>query len=339
MSSLNEKLLLDMAALNQNFHVSKSKLSGDFDTKTGILLHVDTSYEPETWKAMDEVSGNQISVTDITGTAKSVIGAFILQYKEERAYLENEAKKKEEENKEPPKSNPLDNLAGFEGLPGPEENPIIDSMPEEKPATNDEKAREYIEQKRKHEVSQPKKEQWSKPAPKKQPEQIPYDEGLENTMLPAITGIDIVRPVVNAVQALAIWNEFQDLKQKIILDSDKQIIEVYDKRTNSKKKSAFIKKSGWRKLATCFNLTDRIVEEIKENDGANGFLWKIKVVCRAPNGRESEGVGMCASSEKTGPRILHDVYSTAHTRAKNRAISDMIAAGEVSAEEMEGGVA
>ena len=30
----------------------------------------------------------------------------------------------------------------------------------------------------------------------------------------------------------------------------------------------------------------------------------------------------------------HDVYATAHTRAKNRAISDLVGGGEVSAEEM-----
>jgi hypothetical protein len=96
----------------------------------------------------------------------------------------------------------------------------------------------------------------------------------------------------------------------------------------------FIKKSGWRKFATFYNLTDVIAEENRITVDDKEFIWKIKVVCTAPNGRQTEGVAMCSSKEKSGARIEHDVYSTAHTRAKNRAISDMIAAGEVSAEEV-----
>ncbi len=61
----------------------------------------------------------------------------------------------------------------------------------------------------------------------------------------------------------------------------------------------------------------------------------MKVVCTAPNGRQTEGVAICTSTEKKFAHPEHDVYTTCHTRAKNRAISDMIAAGEVSAEEME----
>jgi hypothetical protein len=133
---------------------------------------------------------------------------------------------------------------------------------------------------------------------------------------------------------LAAWREFQELKKYIIEPSDLQEIVTTDKRTGEKKKSTFVKKSGWRKFATFYNLTDRIVEEIKEPTATNGYLWKIKVVCTAPNGRETEGVGMCSSSERGFAHPDHDIYSTAHTRAKNRAISDMIAAGEVSYEEV-----
>ena len=180
-------------------------------------------------------------------------------------------------------------------------------------------------------VEAPKKDNWSKPAPKIV-SKIDYNDGLET--LPALTEIGIVRPVVTAQQALAAWNEFQALKKAIIEPSDLQEIEVFDKRTGTKKKSKFIKKSGWRKLAACFNLTIRTESEIKEPTKNGGFLWTMKVVCRAPNGREMEGVAKCSSDEKNGARIEHDVYTTAYTRAVNRAISDLIAAGEASAEEM-----
>jgi len=151
----------------------------------------------------------------------------------------------------------------------------------------------------------------------KQLEAIPTNTAIEYSN-------DIVRPAISAMEAKAAWQEYINMRKVILEPTDFQRIQGKD----------FIKKSGWRKFATFYNLTDAIVEEnrIKVNDGE--FIWKIKVNCTAPNGRVTEGVAMCSSKEKTGARIEHDVYSTAHTRAKNRAISDMIAAGEVSAEEM-----
>ena len=138
--------------------------------------------------------------------------------------------------------------------------------------------------------------------------------------------VGIVRPAVNPADALAAWKEFQDLRKAILDKSDFQKIGNKD----------FIKKSGWRKFATFYNLTDRITEEhlIEPLDG--GFYWKVKVLCIAPNGRTVEGVAICSSDERKFAHPTHDVYATAHTRAKNRAISDMIAAGEVSAEEVGG---
>ena len=54
----------------------------------------------------------------------------------------------------------------------------------------------------------------------------------------------------------------------------------------------------------------------------------------AQNGRFAFGVGACASNERNFSHVEHDTRSTAHTRAKNRAVSDLIGGGEVSAEEM-----
>ena len=143
-------------------------------------------------------------------------------------------------------------------------------------------------------------------------------------VLPALIDADIVRPAISAQDAIAAWNEFQGLKTAILSQSDVMVIQG----------SNYTKKSGWRKFATFYNLTDKITEETRTATENGAFIWKIKVECTAPNGRVTEGVAMCSSGEKSGKRIEHDTYTTAHTRAKNRAISDMIAAGEVSAEEM-----
>ena len=84
--------------------------------------------------------------------------------------------------------------------------------------------------------------------------------------------------------------------------------------------------------------------------------YKVKAIL--PNGRSTIGVGVCSiydkirytatkkyDADKETPSNFelrgrfsnaeHDVPSTAHTRAKNRAISDLIGAGETSAEELE----
>mgnify|MGYP000925851162 CR=1 FL=1 len=143
-------------------------------------------------------------------------------------------------------------------------------------------------------------------------------------ILPPIS-MDIVRPAVTAQQAAAAWQEFQQLKRAVINKSDLQNIQGKD----------FIKKSGWRKLAQYFNLTDDIVQEVREPTTDGGWVWTIKVKCIAANGRYTIGVGKCASNERKFAHAEHDTYATAHTRAKNRAISDMIAAGEVSAEEVD----
>jgi len=184
--------------------------------------------------------------------------------------------------------------------------------------------------------SRPKKEQ-EKPKDMKtreEPEKLILIE-KENEILPvpvpvhistpASTVSAIVRPAVTPTEAIAAWKEFNDLKQAIISDIDRQ--KIGDK--------SFIKKSGWRKLAAFFNLTDRITEEVQTRSDDRGWSWKIKVTAIAPNGRISEGVGICSTSERKFAHIEHDTYATAHTRAKNRAISDMIAGGEVSTEEIE----
>ena len=142
-------------------------------------------------------------------------------------------------------------------------------------------------------------------------------------LLPPVC-MDIVRPAVTAIQAVAAWNEFQQLKKAIITQSDLQRIQGKD----------FIKKSGWRKFAQYFNLTDDIISEVREPLGDTDWVRTIKVKCIAANGRSTVGVGKCASNEKKFAHLEHDTYATAHTRAKNRAISDLIAVGEVSAEEV-----
>lgn len=108
-----------------------------------------------------------------------------------------------------------------------------------------------------------------------------------------------------------------------------------DKKTGEKRQ--FIKRSGWRQIAAGFSISDRVVKEERMDREDGSFVWRITVEAMFPNGRLSSGMGACDSREHSGKwaHVEHDVLSTAHTRAKNRAISDLVAGGVLSAEEME----
>ena len=139
------------------------------------------------------------------------------------------------------------------------------------------------------------------------------------------------------------------------MDNYQQVVEALldDKDYQKMGKNKFKKKSAWRKLQTAFNISDEIVKEKTEVDENHQIISsKFYVKATLPNGRSSVGVGVCNIFDKitkkdaTQPSNFvlrnrfnnaeHDVPSTAHTRAKSRAISDLIGAGEVSAEELEG---
>jgi hypothetical protein len=132
-------------------------------------------------------------------------------------------------------------------------------------------------------------------------------------------------PLATPEEARKGWAAFEALKAALLTGDDYQQIAG----------KAFIKRSGFRKIAVYFGLSDRILEQQRVDREDKSFTWRMVVEAKAPNGRVSIGVGICDSAEKKFAHLEHDVYATAHTRAKSRAISDMVAGGVVSAEEME----
>lgn len=141
----------------------------------------------------------------------------------------------------------------------------------------------------------------------------------------AIVAVEPVRPLVSAERAAEDWALFESLKSKLLKAEDYAEI----------KGAHYIRKSGFRKIAVAFNLSDRIVEQVRTDREDRSFMWRIVIEVEAPNHRVCMGVGICDSAERNFNHIEHDVYATAHTRAKNRAISDMVAGGVVSAEEID----
>lgn len=133
----------------------------------------------------------------------------------------------------------------------------------------------------------------------------------------------LTQPVASVEQITKAWNNYQELKSSLLNQNDYQDV----------KGKKYIKKSGWRKIQTAFGISDELIGE-ERKDFDKYFVYEITIKVSAQNGRFSFGVGSCASSERAFAHTEHDVRSTAHTRAKNRAISDLVGGGEVSAEEM-----
>ena len=169
---------------------------------------------------------------------------------------------------------------------------------------------------------------------------------------------NIIVPALSGAEALQVWGQYQDVIQKVCTDEDYQVIGT----------EKFRKKSGWRKIATFFNLSTEIVEERKEMIGDN-TVYHFTVKALHKNGRFAVGTGSCDAYEKAVlkdgkykskgnvikwgkrpngksyplewewidavPNSIHNIRTTAETRATNRAISNLVGGGEVSAEEVD----
>lgn len=100
----------------------------------------------------------------------------------------------------------------------------------------------------------------------------------------------------------------------------------------------FKKKSAWRKLARHFTISVEAAPEDSRFERFPDGSWVAyaRAVAVAPWGQRFTDVGACASDEEIGRRVITmaDAIATAFTRASNRAISNLVAMGEVSAEEI-----
>jgi len=140
----------------------------------------------------------------------------------------------------------------------------------------------------------------------------------------AVVPVDTAMLPVDVEQAIVEWKAYQDLTTRLLDKTDYQPIGP----------KSFKKKSAWRKYAKAFNLSCEIIDKIVER-GEDGKIQYADFVVRAtaPSGRYAEAWASCSRSERAFSHD-QDIAATAQTRAENRAISDLIGAGEVSAEEM-----
>jgi hypothetical protein len=150
----------------------------------------------------------------------------------------------------------------------------------------------------------------------------------------AAVGREVLMPLDTA-QVVEGMKAYQRLLQELVEPSDWQVTGDTER---------FLKKSGWRKIARAFGLSTQLIRCDVERD-RDGRPLRATAIVRAiaPNGQSGDGDGYCSADEsrfakeKGRQKLENDLRATATTRAKNRAISDLVGMGEVSAEERTAG--
>lgn len=165
----------------------------------------------------------------------------------------------------------------------------------------------------------------------------------------AVTPREGVATETGEVVALPAKFEMKDYLQQLrasgALEAQQQLAAAYDDACRAligpndvqrEGKRVFKKKSAWRKLARHFAISVRVARTEHEFLSNGHFIATIVAQAIGPWGQVSEDVGSCCTDEATGRRVITvaDAIATASTRATNRAISNLIAMGEVSAEEI-----
>src|SRR5262245_6852703 len=148
---------------------------------------------------------------------------------------------------------------------------------------------------------------------------------VEASPLPAFNGQQMARALV----------AYRDVQASLDKNMPDQIIRL-DGRP-------FRRKGYWRAITVAFNLSVELVEERREvfgalPNGAENFAYLVTYRATTTTGRSQTGDGACTAAEKSVGRMRateHNVRSHAHTRAYNRAVSNLCGFGEVSAEEVE----
>lgn len=175
----------------------------------------------------------------------------------------------------------------------------------------------------------------------------------------------ISKPLVSATEAQLVWAEYQKLAQAICTPDDIQKIGDKDFKKKSfwrkidkffglslilmsekeEVKNVLIRKKTETKKGKYGEYEKEtteveyypleIVPDLKDNEQLKKtIVFKVLYRAIAPNNQYIDGDGACDTWEKGYPNSYHDARAIAHTRAKNRAISDLAGFGEVSAEEV-----
>lgn len=143
--------------------------------------------------------------------------------------------------------------------------------------------------------------------------------------------VEIVAPI-DIPRLAEAFKKFQQFKEQL-LSKEHDIVEIQGR--------PYLRKSAWRKWALACGVSDELLKIEREpatgKDPDGNFYYRVHVrAFHLPTGRSAEGTAVASRAEKKSwAHEEHDILALAETRAKNRAISDLVGGGEVSVEEIE----
>jgi len=141
----------------------------------------------------------------------------------------------------------------------------------------------------------------------------------------------LLSPAADLATVASRFGEYHELCRLLLTDDDWQVANV---------PRPFLKRSGWRKLATAMGVNlEQLRREVHRDDGGAVVWAEFTYRATAPNGRFADAIGGCAFAERKPHAWAHrdhDITATAETRAKNRACADLFGLGALSAEEIDG---
>jgi hypothetical protein len=161
-------------------------------------------------------------------------------------------------------------------------------------------------------------------------------EKLTNTLAVVEASDMIAAPSADELESNV--RRYQDMQKTLDRLMPDQIVETGTNADGTPK--LFRRKGYWKAIAQGFNLNVELVREERQ-EHADDFGYCVTYKASDPRtGRSADGDGACFASEKAQRRggiggTEHNVRAHAHTRATNRAVSTLVAFGEVSAEELE----
>jgi len=133
---------------------------------------------------------------------------------------------------------------------------------------------------------------------------------------------EFAKPLVSVQEAKEAFKTYQELMQALITEGD--IVKIQNARK--------IKKSGLNKISKFFGISCEIVRAYSEKQigpqGGKIVIWRVWAKAIAPNGQFRVAGAACSSNERRFAHLEHDVYTTAETRAKKRAIEELAGMGE-----------
>ena len=151
--------------------------------------------------------------------------------------------------------------------------------------------------------------------------------GAGNGLVVSMQAAGPLRPVASPTDLVESMKTFEAIKKGLLIINH----DTYEIDGKIR-----IAKSGWRKLALAFGISDEIIHEehiVDDTVDPPHIVWHIRVRVRAAGGRTVEGVGTASSKERKFAHIEHDLHALAHTRAKSRAIADMLGSSDKIYEE------